>query len=68
MNTKATEVVTLKQVNIIHETASAILVEIDGDTRAWFPLSQVHEIHRHAGDYESSIVISKWIAQKKGLD
>lgn len=30
----------------------------------WLPLSQVHEIH---GEKEVTLVISAWIAKKKGL-
>ena len=49
---------------IKRETEAAICIRIDGDD-FWIPLSQTHSIRREdAGD---KLVISKWIAQKKGL-
>ena len=52
---------------ILHETALAILIEVEG-TGIWFPLSQVHNInHDPAGKYESTVTVEYWIAQRKGL-
>ncbi len=51
------------EVNIIHETDSAILVDYDGE-EVWLPLSQVLEIHRTK---PATIVITEWIALKKDL-
>lgn len=45
-------------------TAKAILIEWMPDQQDWFPLSQVLEIH---GDPHAEIVVSAWIAKKKGL-
>lgn len=64
---------------IIAETSAAILFRSyntesdyearDGDS-IWFPLSQVDEIHRTysiASGTLDEIVVSDWIAKKKGL-
>ena len=52
---------------ILHETASAILIEVEG-TGIWFPLSTVHEIHRNPTDvWSSSVLVDHWIADKKGV-
>lgn len=61
--------------NIKHETDKAILIsycDSEGDLqKAWFPLSQIHEIHRKdsvtEGQFTDSIVCSKWIAAQKGV-
>ena len=61
--------------DIKHETDKAILVShhtSEGDLeKNWFPLSQVHEIHRKesvsAGLFTDRIVVSKWIAAQKGV-
>ncbi len=59
--------VTIENVECIRESANAILVRIDGD-EMWIPQSQVHadsEVWRK-GD-EGKLVITKWIAEQKGL-
>lgn len=51
-----------------HETDNAILV-VDPDTgeEIWFPLSQVRSMH-FDGKGVGYMVITAWIADKKGLD
>ena len=52
---------------ILHETAKAILLEVEG-TGIWFPLSQTREIHRDSVNiYESRLVVEHWIAYAKGV-
>lgn len=48
------------------ETEKAVLVTIEGKDH-WFPLSQVHEIHRSKEKGGDSIVVGEWIAKQKGL-
>lgn len=51
----------------ITETDSAVLIEDPAsDTQHWIPLSQVEEMHRNP-DHTGTIVMSQWIAGKKGL-
>lgn len=55
---------------IVRETDSALLFkfqlpECNAQTE-WFPLSQVQSITRNAGK-KDEVVISKWIATKKGI-
>jgi hypothetical protein len=49
------------------ETASAVLIwDYAEDKAHWIPLSQVESMHFDKTN-NGSIVITKWIAQKKGL-
>lgn len=51
--------------NIVRETDAAILVTaIETGEQIWIPLSQVEEIHRTR---PATIVITRWIAEQKGL-
>lgn len=60
---------------IKHETAAAILFECElvyADTAVhrlvWFPLSQVHSIHREFAVHgRDRMFITPWIAKEKGL-
>jgi len=50
-----------------HETDSAILiVDPVSSEELWIPLSQVEEIHRDKNGF-GTLVMSEWIARKKGL-
>ena len=52
---------------ILHRTSAAILIEVEG-TGIWFPYSTVSEIHENSADvWNSHVVVSKWIADKKGV-
>lgn len=52
---------------IKHETENAILIEDETlDEPIWIPLSQVDEIHR-AKDGLATVVMTDWIARRKGL-
>lgn len=57
------------QCEIRHETDNAILI-VDTATgeELWIPLSQIEEIHRE-GKVKGAdrVVMTDWIAQKKGL-
>jgi hypothetical protein len=56
---------------ILRETGAAILISHnspEGTTESiWFPLSTVHSIHRSKIEGEDTLVVSLWIATKKGL-
>lgn len=59
--------VSYEDVECIHETDDAILVVIEGD-EYWIPQSQIDddsEVWKN-GD-EGTLVITEWIAEKKGL-
>jgi Ser-tRNA(Ala) deacylase AlaX len=61
------EYVTFPTARCVRATSKAILVDVDGE-EVWIPQSQVHddsEVWR-AGD-EGKLVISEWIAKRKGL-
>lgn len=60
------EKVHLKNLTILHETASAIQVKMV-DEDIWFPLSQVDKIVRSPNKGEDELIVSEWIAKKKGL-
>ncbi len=53
------------------ETANAILFTLESNGEShWIPLSQVSEIHRTFSIVDiryDELVISQWIAEKKGL-
>ena len=52
---------------IKHETDNALLiVDPVSAEEIWLPLSQIEEIHRDKDSY-GTVVMSRWIAQKKGL-
>ncbi len=55
--------------SVDNETDAAVLVTVKGQGhdygQMWFPLSQVHEIHAH--DAQPYIVVTVWIAKKKGI-
>lgn len=53
---------------IVRETDNAVQVQRDGDDddeREWIPFSQIREIVREPG--KMRIVMTEWIAQKKGF-
>ena len=53
---------------VVHETDNAIRIDYQGEL-IWIPLSQVEEIHRRnkaVGDTDV-VVMTRWIASKKGL-
>lgn len=72
MNTLAKDVVQIS-CKIKKETEKAILIEaLDPDSNEakdyWIPLSQTYEIHRtFETTGHDTLVISKWIAETKGL-
>lgn len=54
-------------VRAIRDTSDALLVEIDG-AEHWIPQSQIDdESEVYEEDGEGELVISEWIAIKKGL-
>lgn len=60
--------VELEDVTFIRETDAAILINYD-DVEYWLPFSQVKKITRNAEPNEDTgvILISDWIAEKKGI-
>jgi hypothetical protein len=60
------EVFDLKNVTIVRETEAAIQVALDSGELVWIPLSQTEAIHR-MGQGQDWLVITRWIADKKGL-
>lgn len=54
----------------VHETDAAVcIIDPASGEQLWIPLSQVEEMHgkKADGTGEGSIVMSDWIAKKKGL-
>lgn len=75
MSGRQQERFTVKLEKVVRETDAAVLVMVDADEyglvrgedqEKWFPLSQVHEIVREAAD-GPYIVVTPWIAERKGL-
>ena len=62
------DTVTFEDVRCTKATAKALLVSIDGDPPIWIPLSQVNEDSEvfSEGD-EGKLVVTRWIAEQKGL-
>jgi hypothetical protein len=58
--------VEITNVDIRHETDSAVLIAKDGE-QYWIPFSQVGVIHRHKNVGQSSIEMTQWIANQKGF-
>lgn len=54
---------------IKRETENAVLVEMQFDKEEiWFPLSQVHSIHREQASLgRDRLLVTPWIAKQKGL-
>ncbi len=59
--------VTIKNIDIKHETNAAVQICTEEGELIWIPFSQVEKLVRspHAG--QSQIVLESWIAKKKGL-
>jgi hypothetical protein len=53
---------------ILRETDKAVQFAIEGQTTEWFPLSQMDSLKRTNTVGEDEIVVTKWIAEKKGLE
>lgn len=53
---------------VVRETDNAILFQVSDldDEEVWFPTSQVESIHRDSTG-RGTIVVTDWIAQKKGI-
>ena len=54
------------EIVLVHETAKALLVEIEGDER-WIPKSLVREGTRLVKGEKGTLVIPEWFAHKEGL-
>jgi len=57
---------TLENCTIIHETREAILIR-KGSDEFWFPFSHIERIVRSREAGKSLVVMTAWIAKKKGL-
>lgn len=54
--------------SFVRETDNAICINDPASGEdIWIPLSQVEEIHRDADGKTGRVVMSEWIARKKGL-
>ena len=61
------EFVTFDHVECTAQTNRAILVHVDGE-KVWIPQSQIHDDSEVWGNGDSGkLVISEWIARRKGL-
>jgi hypothetical protein len=49
----------------LHETDNAVAVTV-GEEKVWFPLSQVHSIHRNP-EGDGWLMVTPWIARQKSL-
>lgn len=59
--------VAIDDVTCVRASANAILVRIDG-AEHWIPQSQVHaESEVYGAGHEGRLVITRWIADQKGL-
>lgn len=65
--TQVDDVVDVKDVEILNETDSAILVRTEEGEEVWLPLSQVESIHRSTHKGGDWLVVKRWLAEKKGL-
>lgn len=52
--------------DIVHETDNAVLVK-KGEDEIWFPFTHVERIVRSKEAGKSQIVVTAWVAKKKGL-
>lgn len=59
--------VTLEGVTLGTETDKAILVTRKGEAPVWVPLSHIRKIERGQGEGKDTIVVTAWIAGKKGF-
>ena len=49
--------------DIVYETPGALLVRVNAQD-VWLPFSQIHSIHHESPPY---VMVTPWIAKKKGL-
>lgn len=59
---RAEELYTLRNYEVLVETAKAILIDVNGE-EIWIPLSQV----TNRDDEASELTMTAWIAKEKGL-
>jgi len=61
--------VEIDDVTVVYESARAILCQVgDDEEEIWIPLSQIHDDSpvKEQGD-EGTLVITRWLAKRKGL-
>ena len=59
--------VTIEDVSVVHETDNALLCNIEGE-EIWIPKGQIDEDSEvYEEGTEGALVITEWIAKKKGL-
>ena len=52
----------------MRDSGKALLCKIEGDVEAWIPKSQIDDDSEvYEEGHEGTLVISLWIAEKKGL-
>ncbi len=64
------ETVTINDVYCKHETDKALLLAVPGHEDMWIPKSQIDtasEVQDDLANSEGVLVITKWIAEQKGL-
>lgn len=61
------ERVELEGITLGKETAKAIMITTAEGEDIWIPISQVHQIVRTKEKGADRLVVSKWIAEQKGL-
>ena len=65
---KTHKTVCLEDVSLLRESSRAILVKYRGDTQ-WIPKSQIHKGWGIPWEpNENYLVLTKWIAERKGWD
>jgi hypothetical protein len=69
MGRRTDECIELKEVEVGVDSDSGLAVSVKiEDEWHWIPYSQVEEIHRDPRSHDNDrIVITKWLAEKKGL-
>lgn len=59
--------VTLEGVTATAESAKALCVELNDDTEAWVPKSQITDDSEvYAKGHQGRLVITRWLAREKG--
>jgi hypothetical protein len=67
MSARSNEPVVFEDVTAKASSSKALLCEIDGE-EFWIPKSQIHDDSEvYAKDQTGKLVISRWIAEEKGL-
>lgn len=55
-----------KAVEEMADTGAALLIRVDGE-QVWIPYSQIEKVTRYPGSKKVDVLMTAWIAQKRGL-